>query len=555
MNEKGLIEQVLRIINANYSNIYVVDIPMDKVYTFGFNLANLLVIKDTMTYTEFIDMASKFVHKDEVSQYFDALSLNKLESEAQKGNNETKVKYRKLCETGEYRWFVNIINYLPFEGRKLIFMMSEDVNERLIDSEESNLKLEEKVSKYKKRIASESESVSQAVVEINNLLENMQSMDGAIKMRDPQAVINSIFNRVSADHPDLNEAILNKMTSIVNYKKPAILIVDDSAIIRNSLKRIFSNEFDIIMAKDGAEAIELMKNNIVSPKENTVPENIVGVLLDLIMPVCDGFKVLDYMRDHNLFSKLPVAIISGDETRETRKRVYEYDIVDMLEKPFNTENVRRRITKFINLHIMSNNLQNIVDIQNEELDKKAEKNNENVRLIINQIVENILNSKESTRLKKMVRILAINLANKFSKYKLDPHFIDALVTGCPLYNIGAIAMSDDMVITSQSIKQEIDYGLTIIDYTLNDDEVKRVTENIVKYSCEMYDGTGYPDNLKGMDIPIEAQITNIAVRLNQYTQTKSMVTAIKHIIEKDAKRYNPDIITALNDSKKELKGI
>ena len=389
MNEKGLIEQVLRIINANYSNIYVVDIPMDKVYTFGFNLANLLVIKDTMTYTEFIDMASKFVHKDEVSQYFDALSLNKLESEAQKGNNETKVKYRKLCETGEYRWFVNIINYLPFEGRKLIFMMSEDVNERLIDSEESNLKLEEKVSKYKKRIASESESVSQAVVEINNLLENMQSMDGAIKMRDPQAVINSIFNRVSADHPDLNEAILNKMTSIVNYKKPAILIVDDSAIIRNSLKRIFSNEFDIIMAKDGAEAIELMKNNIVSPKENTVPENIVGVLLDLIMPVCDGFKVLDYMRDHNLFSKLPVAIISGDETRETRKRVYEYDIVDMLEKPFNTENVRRRITKFINLHIMSNNLQNIVDIQNEELDKKAEKNNENVRLIINQIVENI----------------------------------------------------------------------------------------------------------------------------------------------------------------------
>ena len=102
MNEKGLIEQVLRIINANYSNIYVVDIPMDKVYTFGFNLANLLVIKDTMTYTEFIDMASKFVHKDEVSQYFDALSLNKLESEAQKGNNETKVKYRKLCETGEY---------------------------------------------------------------------------------------------------------------------------------------------------------------------------------------------------------------------------------------------------------------------------------------------------------------------------------------------------------------------------------------------------------------------------------------------------------------------
>ena len=134
MNEKGLIEQVLRIINANYSNIYVIDIAGDLVYTLGFNVANDLVIRDTGTYTDFIDVATRFVHEDELSDYFNAISLNKLELESQKGNNETKVSYRKLCETGEYRWFVNIINYLPFEGKKLIFMMSEDVNERLTDS-------------------------------------------------------------------------------------------------------------------------------------------------------------------------------------------------------------------------------------------------------------------------------------------------------------------------------------------------------------------------------------------------------------------------------------
>lgn len=130
MNESGLIEQVLRIINSNYSNIYVIDIQSDKVYSFGFTIANSLVIKDTITYTDFIEVAERFVHADELNAYFNALSLNNLEMEAQKGNSEIKVKYRKLCETGEYRWFVNIINYLPFEGRRLIFMMSEDINER-----------------------------------------------------------------------------------------------------------------------------------------------------------------------------------------------------------------------------------------------------------------------------------------------------------------------------------------------------------------------------------------------------------------------------------------
>lgn len=119
MNEKGLIEQVLRIINANYSNIYVIDIAEDKVYSFNFTIANSLTIKETMTYTDFVELATKFVHKEELNQYFAAISLNKLEIDASKGNSETKVKYRKLCETGEYRWFVNIINYLPFEGKNL----------------------------------------------------------------------------------------------------------------------------------------------------------------------------------------------------------------------------------------------------------------------------------------------------------------------------------------------------------------------------------------------------------------------------------------------------
>lgn len=554
MNEKGLIEQVLRIINANYSNIYVIDIPSDKVYSFGFTITNSLVIKETLTYTSFIDVASKFVHQGELSAYFDALSLNKLEMEAQKGNNETKIKYRKLCETGEYRWFVNIINYLPFEGRKLIFMMSEDVNERLTDSEENTLKLENEVNNYKNKLNKESESISDAIMQINNLLEN-NAATSTVKMRDTKQYINSIFNRVSADHPELNKAIITKMQVTDNFRKPSILIVDDSSIIRNSLKRIFATEFNIIMAKSGNEAIKILEENMVNCDITKSHENIAGVLLDLIMPDGDGFDVLNYFKENDLFTKLPVAIISGDETRETRKRVYEYEIVDMLEKPFNTDNIRRRLSKIINMYISSNNLKSIVYIQKEEIKTNENNTNEDIKVIINKIVSNIVNNQESTKIKKCVRVLALNLANKYPGYNITPDKIDYMVNTCALYNIGGIAMSEDVVVTSQSIKDAIQYGLSIAKIYISDKEELRVAENIIKYSCEMYNGSGYPNNLKGNDIPIEAQITNVLVRLVQFSKSKSYTTAIKTITSIDMNKYNPDIIDVIIDSKKELKEI
>lgn len=555
MNESGLIEQVLRIINSNYSNIYVIDIQSDKVYSFGFTIANSLVIKETITYTDFIEVAKRFVHADELNAYFNALSLNNLETEAQKGNNEIKVKYRKLCETGEYRWFVNIINYLPFEGRRLIFMMSEDINERLIDSEENNLRLETEVTKYKTRITKENESIGDAIYQINNLLEN--SKDNKIfTTRDTKQYINSIFNRVSIDHPELNEVIQNKMVATSNFIKPTILIVDDSSIIRNSLKRIFEREFNILMAKDGNEAIDIITKNVLSNTVTEAHENIVGILLDLVMPGSDGFAVLDFLKNFNLFNKIPVAIISGDETKETRKRVYQYDIVDMLEKPFNTENIRRRISKIINLYMSSNNLYGIIEKQNKQLDNVGPMENiDSLKEIINEIVKNILNNGQSIKIKKMVRIIALNMASKYPKYNLDAKYVDAIVNGCALYNIGAIAMDDNMVITAASIKKEIDYGINIVNEVLTDEYEKNVTKNIINYSCEMYNGSGYPNGVSGDSIPIEAQITNVVVKIINKGKSKAITTVIKTIVDNEKDKYNPDLLDVLNDSKKDLKNI
>lgn len=546
MNEKNLIDQVLRIINSNYNSIYVIDILSDVVYSFDFDDSNHLVIKERISYTDFIEVAKKFVYPEDLNNYFAALSLNNLEIESQRGNQETKVKYRRLGVSGDYRYHVNIINYLPFEDKKLIFMMSEDINNRLTDTEEKVATLTKTAQEYKDRLNDESESIGNAIYEINSILE-MQKQDSTINARD---YINSVFNRVSTNNPELNRAIVSSMVNSANYQKPSILIVDDSSIIRNSLKRIFENEYNIVMAKSGNEAIDIITKNVVSRGMNENYFNIAGILLDLVMPNGDGFMVLDFLRNFNLLKKIPVAIISGDETKETRRKVYEYDIVDMLEKPFNTDNIRRRISKIISMYMSSSNLQNIISQQNKQINISGDvKDLENLKTIINKMVDNCLNTPEAKKYMKMARIIALELANKFPSYGLTSDNIDYIVTGVPLYNIGSMAIPKDEIISVKNIRLSIDFGLSIINSYFDNPEEIRVVSNIIKNSCEMFNGSGLPNNLSGNDIPIEAQIANIVIRLNQ----KAFSTSFKTITDTEAFKYNPDLIEVIKNTKKDLK--
>lgn len=549
MNESGLIEQVLRIINSNYSNIYVIDILSDIVYSFDFNVANSLTIKETMTYTDFVEAAKRFIYEEDLNNYFAAISLNKLEIESQKGNQETKVKYRKLSPSGEYRFNVNIINYLPYEGKKLIFMMSEDINSRLVDTEEKVESLTKKTIEYQNRLNEESESIGNAILEINNILD-MKTNNDNISTRN---YINSVFNRVSNSHPELNQAITKRMVRNTNIGKPAILIVDDSSIMRNSLKRIFANDYEIVMAKNGSEAIELITKNILNRTTSQDNVNIVGILLDLIMPGVDGFAVLDFLKNFNLLNKIPVAIISGDETKETRRKVYEYDIVDMLEKPFNTDNIRRRISKIISMYMASDNLKNIIASQDRELSNVSQEKYEGLSIIIQKMVENVINSESSIRMKKMVREIAIELQNMYPQYNLDTRYIDNMVSTAPLYNIGSLAIPFDSVVSIKNIKESIEFGLVIINNYISDQDELRVASNIVKYSFEMYNGMGYPNNIRGNDIPIEAQIVNVAARIVK--SNKSFATTFKTITDTESIKYNPDIIDVLKQIKKTIKDI
>jgi CheY-like chemotaxis protein len=122
------------------------------------------------------------------------------------------------------------------------------------------------------------------------------------------------------------------------YNTKTILVVDDSNIIRNFVKRIFSEKYNVGTAENGEEAINIIKAN----QDNDMIE---AILLDLNMPKVDGFAVLDYMKENDLLKKMPVSIISGDSSKDTIDRAFGYQIVDMLEKPFNDQSIKMVIEK------------------------------------------------------------------------------------------------------------------------------------------------------------------------------------------------------------------
>lgn len=119
----------------------------------------------------------------------------------------------------------------------------------------------------------------------------------------------------------------------------AIIVADDSAIIQNIIEKALSDNYVVLKASNGREAIKYITDN--------KDKNIVGVLLDLNMPESDGFFVLNYFKNNNLFSKYPVSIISGDDTKETIDRAFSYGIVDMLNKPFTKESIKAVVNKMI----------------------------------------------------------------------------------------------------------------------------------------------------------------------------------------------------------------
>ena len=184
------------------------------------------------------------------------------------------------------------------------------------------------------------------MTEANKIVNAVKAYKGLVAV--PTATVNPtpvVENQTVAAQPMMQPQQPQVQAPTQQLNEKNILVVDDSNVVRSFVSKIFSNEYGVVSATDGAEALSLLKTNI---------DKMECMLLDLNMPNVDGFQVLDYFKENNLFNKVPVAIITGEGSQDNVKKAYTYPIIDMLQKPFNEVNVKNIVDKLLMVKSMNN---------------------------------------------------------------------------------------------------------------------------------------------------------------------------------------------------------
>jgi len=533
---KGIINK--SIINS-YNEILVIDIMSDKLYKYLVN-NNSISFNKEMSYMDYLNDCKNFIYEDDIDNYVESLSISKLENEPNGFNLNYKMKDGKL---DTFREYMNSINLYDDNGKKIIVVLTSLVknNKRYVTKNEnvSNC-LESKLNKMV-------DSVSLAILKIHNIINN----DGNIYSKEE--FINSILVSLTTEFPEFTESLNNNVMFFNDSDKSTIMIIDDDKMTCNLIKKVFDKKYDVVIANNGEEAIELLKTG-------GLKNNISCIFLDLIMPVLDGFSVLDYLNDNNYLSKLPVIIISGNYDKDTRARAYSYQIADMLEKPFNVQVVRHRIDNLINLYRNSNSLNEILSQQHREL-----------KNIVNSLVVSyeLDNDKCMEMLRKYTRILAMQVSVQFPEYNINSNMIDKIANSAVYYAIGNWTMPKTLLYKRGLYNEEERSimnmsninGANIIKYVVardNHDIDMNYCYDIAKSYNERYDGNGYPQGLSANSIPIAVQIASLAIEYNNLINTIVPVDYDKVaslIIMESGRKFNPKIVDSFKKVQSEFEAI
>ena len=293
-----------------------------------------------------------------------------------------------------------------------------------------------------------------------------------------------------------------------NAHRPTVLIVDDSPMNRDILSEILSDDFEVLEASNGANCLEIL--------DARGPELSI-VLLDIVMPDMDGFDVLSRMSAQGLLEDLPVVMISSEDSAQTVRRAYELGASDYISRPFDARIVRRRVTNITRLYARQRRLRAMVSQQFYD----REKNDQILFGILSQVME--IHYGESShhipRVQRITGILLERLCQKTDRYGLTGADRRLIATAAALHDIGRMAI-DDRILKAPDPTPEQKAILrthTILGEQMLENLSQYQDEPLVKFALqicrwhhERWDGSGFPDGLKGDSIPIAAQVVALA---------------------------------------------
>lgn len=343
--------------------------------------------------------------------------------------------------------------------------------------------------------------------------------------------------------------------------KLEILIVDDSQINREILAEMLGDEYRIHDAASGKECIKLL---------DQYGTGISLVLLDIVMPEMDGFEVLDYMAEHHWIEDIPVIMISSEDSVSSIRKAYELGVSDYISRPFDAHVVYQRVFNTIKLYAKQRRLITLVSDQMYERDK----NNRMMVSILSQIVEfrNGESGSHVVNIKRITELLLDRLPMRTNKYTLSSTEQLLIPMAAALHDIGKIGIDDKILnkpgrLTKEEfeiMKTHSAIGANMLESLeqFHDEPLIKIAHDICRWHHERYDGRGYPDGLKGDEIPISAQIVSIAdvydalVSERVYKKAYTHEKAIDMILNGECGTFNPVLLECLKDIQDELvKGV
>ena len=331
---------------------------------------------------------------------------------------------------------------------------------------------------------------------------------------------------------------------------PQLLVVDDSEMNREILKEILGKEYRILEACDGEEALKML--------EQYGPE-ISLVLLDIIMPKMDGFEVLAYMNRDKWIEDIPVIMISSEGSESYIRRAYELGASDYISRPFDAKVVYQRVINMIKLYAKQRRLIHLVTDQIYE----KEKNNRMMTGILSQIVEfrNGESGLHVLHINILTQLLLEKLMRKSENYDFSWSQQHMIATASALHDIGKIGIDEKILnkpgkLTKEefeAMKQHTIIGARMLDRLemYHDEEMMKYAYEICRWHHERYDGKGYPDGLKGEEIPISAQVVSLAdvydalVSDRVYKKAYSHEKAMEMILNGECGMFNPLLLECL----------
>ena len=342
--------------------------------------------------------------------------------------------------------------------------------------------------------------------------------------------------------------------------KETVLIVDDSDINREILVSILKNEYDLIEAADGEECIN---------KLNEYGTRISAVLLDLIMPNMNGFDVLDYMNKNDLIGEIPVITITGDESQDTVRVAYEKGVSDYITRPFDAKVVYRRVSNTIKVYSRQKRL--IFELKSQMREK--EKNRDMIVEILCRIIEKRGGyvGNHASHITEFTRLLLEKLVSKKSDCGIKAKDIFVISTAAALHDLGKVQIDRAIIdkkgkLTNEEfeiIKTHTTAGeemlIDLADF--EDEPLVNYARQICRYHHERYDGKGYPDGLKGDEIPIAAQVVSVCdvydalISERPYKRAYTHDEAVKMIKNGECGAFNPVILECFDECADKFKDI